>query len=187
VHIHSFGVVWLARQSPAQPLPCAGCVTLGGTKLAPCHLRFHLLRAEGKGFAQMRLGLGGGDALGASRIARLTQPEDQVRAQFDRPLQGSFGVDLAALLAQQSCEIHPRGGKVRAQDQRATGSGFQLPSVFPCAPIQNRRQTRFRQLGRNATPACNAEAPLHSAHHGQRMTHAHGCGDQHRIAAERQI
>jgi len=88
---------------------------------------------------------------------------DQVRAQFDRPLQGSFGVDLAALLAQQAAEIHPRGGKVRAQDQRATVAGFSSFSFPMRANTKPAANSASGSLDGMPAPACNAEAPLHSA------------------------
>ena len=58
---------------PAQPLPCAGQVALGGAELAPGNMGLHLIEVEREGLAQVRLGLAG-RRRSRSRIARLIQP-----------------------------------------------------------------------------------------------------------------
>ena len=123
VHVMRFRLVRIARQRPAQPSPCAGNISLGGAKLAPGNVGLHLVGIQRKGLAEVGLGFDGTATL-AFQHAQVDPAGDQVWAQLDGAEQGSFGVDFAALFAQQASEIHPGCGKVGTSDKCTAVAGF---------------------------------------------------------------
>ena len=98
MHIHCLGVLRLARQCPAQPLPCAGLVVLGGTELAPGNFGLHMIRVQREGLAQMRLGLIRTAAF-ALELRQVDPARNQIRAQLDGTSKRCFCIDLAPLFA----------------------------------------------------------------------------------------
>ena len=129
VHIHGLSVVRLARQSPAQPLPCAGLVALGGAELAPGNVCLHLGRVQREGLAQVSLGLGRTAAF-ALQQGQVDPARNQIRPQLDGPPQRRFGISFAPLIAQQAAEIHPGRCKIRPPHERPAITHFGLMQPF---------------------------------------------------------
>ena len=187
VHVDSLGVVRLAGQSPAQPLPCACQVALRGAKLAPGHQGFYLFRIEGKGLAQIGFGLGRPAALPLQNC-QVDPAADQVGAQFDGAQQGSLGVDLAPLFAQQAAQVDPGGGKVRAQGESAAVASFGLPR-----PSHARQDKADGKLGLGH-PRANRHRQLVvfqcfivAAQAGHGIAQAHVCRGQNGLVPEGEI
>jgi len=187
VHVHSLGMIRIASQRPAQPLPRATRIALGGTELAPGQQRLHLLGIQGKGRAQVRLGLGVAVLL-ALQNRQIDPARGQIGTQLDGPPQCGLGIDLAPLLAQQAAKIDPGGGKVRTQHQRTAITALGL--FRPSHARQHEPHCKLA-LGKfwlqRQSPLIAIESLFVAPQHRQRMTQAHQRRDKRGLTAKRDL
>ncbi len=119
MHVQGFGMIRIADEGPAQPLPCACRVAIRGPELAPGGEDLDAVGTQCEGSAEV--GFGFANPRTVTRQQGQVDPAgDKIGSQLDGAAQCRLGVEVAALFAEQAAEIEPGGGKVGPGGQRAT-------------------------------------------------------------------